>query len=61
MCRPFINMEIACFEMSFYVCMKNYYRDDALKISFLMSWVDEILWTFGGISDKYEKKWHSCT
>jgi len=54
-------MEIACFEMSFYVCMKNYYKDDALKISFLMSWVDEILWTFGGISDKYEKKWHSCT
>jgi hypothetical protein len=41
--------------------MKIYYKGDVLKISFLMSWVDETLLTFGGISDKYEKKWHSCT
>jgi hypothetical protein len=27
-----------------------------MEISFSMSWVDDFLSTFGGISDKYEKK-----
>ncbi len=42
MCRPFVNMDITCFKMSFYVYMKNYYRGDVLKFSFLVSWVDEL-------------------
>jgi hypothetical protein len=42
MCKPFVNMDIGCFKMSSYVCMKNYYRGDMLKIFFLMLWVYEI-------------------
>jgi hypothetical protein len=42
MCRIFVNMDIACFKMSYLVCMKNYYRSDMFKIFFLISWVYEI-------------------
>ncbi len=32
--KTFVNTDIACFKLSFQVCMKNYYRCDVWKFPF---------------------------